>query len=122
MQDNMIRLLQRYDDTPMREWRNTQYNNYIDTIQHELSLTKTEKEKIKHIIKKTGLKQLYKNATAEQIILALTIFIKEEESGQTVKIERYKIYNDNNIDYRFYSRVLRNLLIYYRQRLPVLVG
>ncbi len=106
-------------DTPMREWRLHQYYSFLDTIKHELNLTKTDIQRIRHIINKVGVKKLHKNATSEQIILALAVFVKEESTKRTINIQSYGILREHKVDHKIYTTVLRNLLMYYRQRLPI---
>lgn len=106
-------------DTPMREWRLRQYYNYVDTIKHELHLSRTDIQKIRYIIEKLGVKKLHKNATSEQIILALAVFSKEESTKKTIDLKSYKILREHKINYKIYTTVLRNLLIHYRQRMPI---
>jgi hypothetical protein len=103
----------------MREWRLHQYYSFLDTIKHELNLTKTDIQRIRHIINKVGVKKLHKNATSEQIILALAVFSKEESTKKTIDLKSYKILREHKINYKIYTTVLRNLLIHYRQRMPI---
>ena len=107
------------NDTPMQEWRLHRYYSFTDKIKHELNLTKTDIKRVKHIIKRVGLKKLHKNATCEQIILALAIFIKEESTKRTIDMKSYEILKEHKLNCKIYTTILRNLLKYYRQRIPV---
>lgn len=115
-------LLKKYNNTPAPKWRKQQQKMYLYEIKDQFNLTPTEVRQVEHIIEKIGLKTLHKNATSEQIILALSIFIREENTRQPIHIERYKVLKKNKITYRLYATILRNLLTYYRRRLPILIG
>lgn len=94
---------------------------FLQINRHTLNITPQDIHQITHIINKVGLRKLHGNASAEQVALALTIFIKEEH-GRTINIKDYNIYNEHGITYRLYSTVLKNLLKHYRQNQPTARG
>jgi hypothetical protein len=117
-------LNRRYDmhNSSNGEWRHTQHYFFLETISADLNLNRTDIQRILYITRRVGIKQLHKRASMEQVLLALAVFIKEESTGHPLRIDRYTILKEYNVNYKLYTTVLRNLLRYYRSRSPVVRG
>lgn len=103
-------------------WKYAQHYFFLETISADLNLNRTDIQRILYITRRVGIKQLHKRASMEQVLLALAVFIKEESTGHPLRIDRYSILKEYNVNYKLYTTVLRNLLRYYRSRSPVVRG
>lgn len=102
-------------------WKYAQHYFFLHAIRPKLNLKDTDIQRILHILKKVGVKELHRQASMEQVILALAVFIIEER-GHPVPLDRYSILKEYGVDYKLYTTVLRNLLQYYRARTPTVRG
>src|SRR5690606_1338211 len=98
-------------------WKYAQHYFFLHAIRPDLNLNEGDIERILHILKKVGGKELHRKASMEQVLLALAVFVKEE-GGHPVPLDRYRILKEYSVDYKLYTTVLRNLLQYYRARTP----
>jgi len=111
-------LSRRYEHS---EWKYAQHYFFLQVIRPELNLNEGDIQRILHVLKKVGVKELHRKASMEQVLLALAVFVKEE-GGHPVPLDRYSILREYSVDYKLYNTVLRNLLKYYRSRTPTVRG
>ncbi|GEM_PF-3745258 len=107
-----------FNASDMKEWRMAQYYFFIELVKHDLHLSRTDVMEVMEIVRRVGLKELHRNASMEQIILSLCLYVKEK-NGVKIPIERYKLMNEYNVTYKLYSRVLLNLLRFQVRRMPL---
>lgn len=102
-----------------RRWKLSQYKRDIDVIAERMSLTQSDKEQVMYIIKNFGLNKLHSKATSEQIIVALSFFVKSKNSHHTIDFGWYRVVKEVGLTKDMYIRILTNLLDCYMKLMPL---
>lgn len=115
-------LKQKYRHVAMREWRQSEYVNFLLSIKEDMHLTSQDTREIVYYIRRYGVETFHQQLAAETVvlILALLVYIKNHPKVNTqVPLARAKKIID--IDEKTIARVSANLFSTIRRREP-LVG
>lgn len=97
-----------------RQYRQRRYFE-VKTLAHKYDFNAYTVEKTMFIINFVNdLKKLYKRAKLEQITIAILLYCKWEDNP-ALELDKTKPWEDYELDWKMYSRIISRILMIYRK-------